>query len=302
MDIEHSYSWMFIKRRGHPGSFSRCFTHTLAIPVWHRLYHYSATIGNSLLAIFAVARNKVEHNKRTIKTRLCFEWSPPWHLIHPIWHSIWHIYLAFHLAYLLTFYLAFYLDYLLTFYLAYLLTFCLSYLLTFCLSYLLTFCLSYLLTFYLAYLLTFYLAYLLTFYLADLLTFYLAYLLAFCLSYLLTFYLAYLLTFYLAFSLAFYMALFVTVEVRLKSGEAHSAQTLAGWSPARPTVLRLSHSDRELAAEVRRSPLRSRAGRWGPARPTAIKRRSGEAPCDQELADAVRQGRKEEGGRRKEDN
>ena len=70
---------------------------------------------------------------------LCFEWSPPWHSIHPIWKSIWHIYLAFHLACLLTFYLA------------------------------------YLLTFYLAYLLTFYLAYLLTFYLA----FYLAYLLAF---------------------------------------------------------------------------------------------------------------------------
>ena len=91
---------------------------------------------------------------------LCFGWSPPWHSIHPIWHSvwqifwhsiwhsvwdsiwhsiwhsfrhsiwhifwhsIWHIYLAFHLAYLLAFYLA----YLLTFYLAYLLTFYLAYL------------------------------------------------------------------------------------------------------------------------------------------------------------------------------
>ena len=50
------------------------------------------------------------------------------------------------------------------------------------------------------------------------------------LAYLLTFYLAVLtfhLAFYLAFSLAFYMALFAAVEVRLKSGEAHSAQTLA---------------------------------------------------------------------------
>ena len=71
--------------------------------------------------------------------------------------------------------------------------------------------------------------------------------------------------------------------------------------------------------EVRRGPLRSRAGSGGPARPTPIKSwqmRSGEdhchqeladevgeAHCDQELADEVwRGGRrsKEEGGRRKE--
>ena len=59
----------------------------------------------------------------------------------------------------------------------------------------------------------------------------------------------------------------------LRSGEAHSAQTLAGWGPARPTALRLSrlrsgeaHCDQELAEEVGRRPLRSRAGRWGPAR------------------------------------
>ena len=65
-----------------------------------------------------------EKNKKEL---LCFEWSPPWHSIHPIWQSIWHIYLAFHLACLLTFYPA----YLLTFYLAYLLTFYLAFYLTF---------------------------------------------------------------------------------------------------------------------------------------------------------------------------
>ena len=117
--------------------------------------------------------------------------------------------------------------------------------------------------------------------------FYLAYLLTFYLAYLLTFYRAYLLTFYLAFSLALNLALFLAVEVRLRSGkaaarwispvevqrgpqcseshrlrsgEARSAPTLAGWGPARPTAL-------------------SRAGRWDPARLTAIKSwqmRSGE--------------------------
>ena len=102
---------------------------------------------------------------------------------------------------------------------------------------------------------------------------------------------------------------------RLKSGEAHSAQTLAGWSPARPTARRLSPVD------VRRSPqradprrLKSRRGPqradshrlrsgeahsaqtlagWGPAMPSAIKSwqwRSGEAHCDQELEDEVRRG------------
>ena len=72
------------------------------------------------------------------KKVLCFEWSPPWHSIHPIWQPISHIYLAFHLACLLTFYLA----YLPTFYLAYLLTFYLAFYLTFYLAYLLTFCAS----------------------------------------------------------------------------------------------------------------------------------------------------------------
>ena len=24
--------------------------------------------------------------------RKCFEWSPPWHSIHPIWHSVWQIF------------------------------------------------------------------------------------------------------------------------------------------------------------------------------------------------------------------
>ena len=225
-------------------------------------------------------------------------WHSIWHSIWNIfWHSIWHIYLAFHLACLLTFCLA----YLLTFYLAYLLTFYLA----FYLSYLLTFYLAYLLTFYLA----FYLSYLLTFYLAYLLTFYLAYLLTFCLAYLLTFFLA----FYLAFSLAFYMALFVAVEVRLRSGEAHGAQNLAGWGPE-------AHSSQTLAGSGPARPtaiaswqwrsgeaLRSRAGRWGPAKPTAIKSwqmRSGEAHCDQELADEVRRGRrrkKEEGRIKKEE-
>ena len=88
----------------------------------------------------------------------------------------------------------------------------------------------------------------------------------------------------------------------------------SGWSPARPTLLRLSpvevrrgpqrsdsrrlksgeaqaHCDQELADEFRRGPLRSRAGRWVPARPTAIKSwqmGSGEDHCDQELAEEVR--------------
>ena len=113
-----------------------------------------------------------------------------------------------------------------------------------------------------------------------------------------------------------------------KSGEAHSAQTLAGWSPAMPTVRRISpvevrrgpqrsdsrrlksgkaHSAPNLAGwsparptalrlspvEVRRGPLWSRAGRRGPARLTAIKSwqmMSGEDHCDQDLADEVRRG------------
>ena len=81
------------------------------------------------------------------------------------------------------------------------------------------------------------------------------------------------------------------------------------WGPARTTAIKSwqmrsgeAHCDQELAEEVRRGPLRSRAGRWGPARPTAIKSwqmRSGEAHCDQELADEVRRGRKEEEGGRR---
>ena len=77
------------------------------------------------------------------------------------------------------------------------------------------------------------------------------------------------------------MALFVAVEVRLRSGEAHGAQYLAGCGPATPPALRISPvevrrgprrsesqtlagpagRDQELADEVRRGPLRSRAGR-----------------------------------------
>ena len=115
-----------------------------------------------------------------------------------------------------------------------------------------------------------------------LLTFYLAYLLTFYLAYLLTFNLAYLLTFYLAFSLAFYMALFLPVEVRRGPLRSRAGR----WGPARPTAIKSwqmtsgeAHCDQELADEVRRGPLRSRAGRWGRAKITAIKSwqmRSGE--------------------------
>ena len=63
------------------------------------------------------------------------------------------------------------------------------------------------------------------------------------------------------------------------------------------------HCDQELADEVRRRPLRSRAGRRGPATTTAIKSlqmRPGDDRCDQELADEVRrERRKEERGRRR---
>ena len=250
-----------------------------------------------------------EENTRKLKL-LCFEWSPPWHSVHPIWHSVWQIFclLAFYLAYLRAFYL--------------------SYLLAFHLACLLTFHLAYLLTFYLAYLLTFYLA----FYLADLLTFYLAYLLTFCLSYLLTFNLAYLSGVPSGMSSDILSGISSDIlsgilsgipsgissnilsgipsgrssdilsdipSRRLKSGEAHSAPNLAGWSPARPTALRPS------PVEVRQGPQRSdscqlKSGEahgaptlagWRPARPTAIKswqKRSGDDHCDQELADEVR--------------
>ena len=162
---------------------------------------------------------------------LCFEWSPPWHSIHPIWHSVWLIYLAFHLACLLTFYLA---------YLSGIpsgMSYDILSAIRSGMSYDILFCgIS---------------SGILSGISSDIL--------------------------YLAFSLAFYMALFLAVEVRLRSGEAHGVQNLA------------AHCDRELAVGVRRGPLRSRAGRWGPARPTAIKR-SGEAHCDRELAEEVRRG------------
>ena len=145
-----------------------------------------------------------------------------------------------------------------------------------------TFYLANLLAFYLA----FYLAYLLAFYMSYLLTFDLAYLLTFYLAYLLTFHLAYLLTFYLTFYLAFFLAFGILYG--FVPGEAHGAQNLAGWGPARPHCsesrrLRSgeAHMQRALSrAEVRRGPLRSRAGRGGPARATPIEswqRRSGEA-------------------------
>ena len=217
----------------------------------------------SLNAAWLSKFHECNQEKQQYWKLLCFEWSPPWHSIHPIWHSvchtfwhsiwhifwhsIWHIYLAFHLEYLLTFYLA------------------------------------YLLTFYLAYLLTFYLA----FYLAYLLTFYLA----FYLEYLLTFYLSYLLTFYLAYRSGIPSGMSSDILSGISSAFflAHSAYNSAGWDPAKPTALRISlvevrrgpqrsdsrrlrsgeaHCDRELAVEVRRGPMRSRAGRWGPARPT----------------------------------
>ena len=221
---------------------------------------------------------------------LYFEWSPPWHSIHPtwhsvwqifwhsiwqiFWHSIWNIFLAFHLACLLTFYLA------------------------------------YLRTFYLEYLLTFYLAYLLTLYLA-------------CLSGILSGISSDILSGILSGILFGILHGFVSgrwspVEVRrgprraesrrLGSREAHNAPILALWGPARPTALRL-------AGWGPASPLRSRAGSGGPARPTAIKMgaarpiaikscrsgkahcaieswqwRTSEVHCDQELAEEVRRG------------
>ena len=93
----------------------------------------------------------------------------------------------------------------------------------------------------------------------------------------LEFYLAYILAFYLAFYLTFYLA-------GLISGEADSAQTLAGWGPARPTALRLS------PVEVRRGPQRSDSCRL----------RSGEAYSERALAVWVRQGPLRSEGRKKE--
>ena len=196
-------------------------------------------------------------------------WHIVWHSIcHILWHSTWHIYLAFHLACLLTFYLA----------------------------YLRTVYLAYLLTFYLEYLLTFYLAYLLTLYLAPIWQ---------------IFWHSIWHTLWHSIRLCFWplrsgwgparptARRISPVKVRrgpqcseprrLRSGEAHSAhsaQTLAGWGLARPTAIKSwqmrsgeAHCDQELADEVRRGPLRSRAGTGAPARPTAIESwqlRSGE--------------------------
>ena len=91
---------------------------------------------------------------------------------------------------------------------------------------------------------------------------------------------------------------------RLRSGEAHSAQTLSGWGPAKPSAIESwqwrrgkAHGDQELADEARRGPQRSRAGRGGLARPTAIESwqlRSGEAHCNE-----VRRGRRRRRRRRR---
>ena len=83
-------------------------------------------------ACWVISSSWVQRKYLQIIKLLCFEWSPLWHSIHPIWQFIWYIYLIFHLAYLLTSYLV----YLLTFYLVYLLTFYLAFYLTFYLVYL----------------------------------------------------------------------------------------------------------------------------------------------------------------------
>ena len=61
------------------------------------------------------------------------------------------------------------------------------------------------------------------------------------------------------------MALFLAVEVRLNSGEAHGAPNLARWSPARPTALRPS------PVEIRRAHSAQTLAGWSPARPTALR-------------------------------
>ena len=118
-------------------------------------------------------------------------------------------------------------------------------------------------------------------------------------------------------------SLFLAVEVRLRSAEAHGAQNLAVLrispvevrrGPQRSDSRRLrttaikswqwrsgeAHCDQELADEVRRGPLRSRAGRGGPAKPTAIESwqlRSGEAHCNKSWQmRSGEQGQKEGGG------
>ena len=101
--------------------------------------------------------------------------------------------------------------------------------------------------------------------------------------------------------------LFLAIAVRLKSGEAYGAPNLVGWSPASPTASRIS------PVEVRRGPQRSDPRRLKPAI-KSWQMESGEAHCDQELADEIRRGslrsragrwgparKKEEEGRRKED-
>ena len=253
-----------------------------------------------------------------------------WHSIwHVFWYSVWHIYLAFYLADLLTFYLA---D-LLTFYLSYLLTFYLAYLSgkSVCISSDILSGISIwhsIWHIYLAYLSgissdilsgIFIWHSIWHIYLANLFGISSDILSGISiwhsiwhifLAYLLTFYLSYLLTLSgivsgILFGIlyGFVSGRWGPVEVRrgprraesgrLKSGEAHSAPKLAGWSPARPTALRLS------PVEVWRGPQRSRASSWGPARPTAIKcwqKRSSDDHCDQALADEVRRGRGGRGG------
>ena len=246
--------------------------------------------------------------------------------------------LTFCLANLLTFYLAFCLGFSLAFYLAYLLAFYLSYLLTFYLAYLA----------YPACLLTFYLAYLCgippgmsmwhsiwhvfwhsiwhifwhsiwhSFWHSVCHIFWHSIWHIFWHSIWHIFWHSIWHIFWHSIRHSIWHSLWHSIWLRfwpLRSGwgpEAHGAQNLAGWGPARPTVLRLS------PVEVRRGPLRSRAGSGGPARPTAIKSwqmRSGEAHCDQELADEIWQGslrsragrwgparkKEEEGGRRKKE-
>ena len=227
--------------------------------------------------------------------------------------------LTFYLAYLLTLYLAFYQEYLLTFYLAYLLTFYLVFYLadiSGILSgrYIWHSIWQIYLAFHLACLLTFYLAYLLRVYLADLLTFYLAYLL--------TFYLAdisgipsgmssvhsiwhiFWQSIWHSIWQIFWHSIWHIFWHSVCHIFWHSIWHIfwhslwhsiwicfwplrSGWSPARPTALRLS------PVEVRQGSLRSRAGSGGPSKPAAVKSwqmRSGEAHCDQELADEVRRG------------
>ena len=240
-------------------------------------------------------------------------WHSIWH-IYSVWHVFWHSSgtIGILSGISLTFYgilclLRFCLSYLLIFCLAYLLTFYLA----FYLAYLQIFYLAYFLTFYLAYLLTFYLANLLTFYLAylsDILSGVSIWHSVWHIFWHSIWHIFWCSIWHSIWDFLWHLYGFVCgrwgpFEVwrgpqrsesrRLRSGEAHSAPNLAGWGPARPTALRLSpvevtaieswqmgsgedHCDRELAVEVRRGPLRSRAGRWGPARKEWGRKEEGE--------------------------